>query len=530
MNAGLMDQFFAPVSTDLIDTLVGEYRAQRIKIEQVQIAMENHGLGSVMQYFIQGNLSEHGNRSVPDVTTLLKIDGAIKALNSAYWDRALRMTDVLDVMPQARRDEWYKQIREMKTPEFTDESVRATLSDMLTSRAKFLAERVDGIFRALSHEHLTNRPEGFGKRMILNNVLSEYGTWGTTQQGHINDLRCVIAKFMGRDEPHYSATTEAVKAARRQTGEWFTLDGGALKLRVYMKGTGHLELHPDMAWRLNAILASLYPTAIPEQHRRPPARKAKDVPLMEKPLPFAVLGILAGMRDGVRHEQTGDYRNPIKYVPVRNSLASHYGSTEKHAAKQAAEVLAAIGGTFSDGLWRFDYPPRPVIDLIVTSGCIPDQKSHQFYPTPERLAVIAVGLAEIGEQDVCLEPSAGTGGLAEYMPTARTTCVEVSDLHCAVLKAKGFRVENADFLAVKRPHISPDRIVMNPPFDQGRWRAHLEHAAGLLSAGGRLVAILPEGAKNKADLLPGMKLQWHGPYANEFAGTSIAVVILVVDA
>jgi hypothetical protein len=35
----------------------------------------------------------------------------------------------------------------------------ARCSDLLAQRGKFLAARVDGIFRALSREHVTNRPE-----------------------------------------------------------------------------------------------------------------------------------------------------------------------------------------------------------------------------------------------------------------------------------------------------------------------------------------------------------------------------------
>lgn len=69
---------------------------------------------------------------------------------------------------------------------------------------------------------------------------------------------------------------------------------------------------------------------------------------------------------------------------------------------------------------------------------------------------------------------------------------------------------------------------MNPPFDQGRWQAHLEHAAGLLRDGGRLVAILPESAR-RADPLPGWRCAWHGPFANAFPGASVSVVILVAE-
>lgn len=522
--SAIVDTFFAPVSTDLLDTLVAEYRLQRQKIEQVCSALGNHGLGSVISHFIAGNSHQSDRHHVPSSEKLFQRDGAIKSLNSTYWDKALRLTDVLDVMPQARRDEWHKSIREMTTPEFSDESVRATLADMLASRSRFLAERVDGIFRALSREHVTNRPEGFGKRMILSCVTNEYGMSSGTQQGHINDLRCVIAKFMGRDEPHWGATGQAVAAAKRQTGEWFTLDGGALKLRVYLKGTGHLEIHPDMAWRLNAILASLYPQAIPEQHRKPPVKKPKEVELMDNLLPWAVLNALSEMKQGVRTEETGNWQNRFRYIPVHNSLEFR-NAPDRHVREQAETVIAAIGGTKDGRLYRFSYPPQPVIDLIVTSGCIPDYKSHQFYPTPEALGRRAVELAQVGPDHTCLEPSAGIGSLAELMPVARTACVEVSELHCEVLRAKGFTVHCRDFLSTTGRF---DRIVMNPPFDQGRWRAHLEHAATQLKAGGRLVAILPSGARNQ-DLLPGMKIQWHGPFDNQFPGASVSVVILVAE-
>lgn len=534
MTAFICDeQFFAPVSSDLLDTLVGEYRLQRQKIEQVHAALTDHGLGTVITHFVAGNCHESDRHHVPSSEKLFQRAGAIKSLNSHYWDKALRMTDVLDVMPQARRDEWHKSIREMTAPEFEEESVRATLADLLASRAKFLAERVDGIFRSLSREHVTNRPEGFGKRMILNSVTNEYGLSSGTQQGHINDLRCVIAKFMGREEPHWGATGQVVAAAKRQSGEWFTLDGGALKLRVYLKGTGHLEIHPDMAWRLNAMLASIYPQAIPEQHRQPPKRKPKEVELVQKLLPFKVLDLLASMKQGYRIEKnTGSdsRRRDYNHVAVHNSLKFDHWSSDKHIGEQASAVLQSIGGVWDQehSFYRFDYPPQPVIDLIVTSGSVPDQKSHQFYPTPEALARKAIELAELEGARYILEPSAGIGNLLQFMPKG-SQAIEISELHCEVLRQRfGGGIIQGDFLKMG-PCPGHDRIVMNPPFDRGQWRAHLEHAATFLLPTGRLVAILPEGARNTRDLLPGFKLEWHGPFENQFPGASVSVVILVTE-
>lgn len=47
----------------------------------------------------------------------------------------------------------------------------------------------------------------------------------------------------------------------------------------------------------------------------------------------------------------------------------------------------------------------------------------------------------------------------------------------------------------------------------------------MLADDGRLVAILPSGARNK-DVLPGWNVEWSKVFDNEFAGTSVSVVIL----
>lgn len=531
-----IDDFFAPMASDLVDSLIGEYDATRKRLENMASSVSSEACRGVLHYFVEGNAKEQRHSMPTTVDALFRVEGAIAQLNADFWNRALRLTDVLDYMPQKRRDEWFEQIRNPEgrkankysgetdlpaLPEFEEATVRSTLAGLLHNRAQFLAERVDGIFRALSRAHVTNQPQGFGKRMIIANVF------GYQTHGHINDLRCVIAKFMGRDEPKHGATDPVIKAARRQNGQWMNVDGGALRIRVYGGvGTAHLEVHPDMAWRLNAILASLYPLAIPAEFRTKPkrARKIKDFELFDRPLPFAVVQLLAEMRE-VRERIEPSW--PEQYRNVPNAREFGYGDKDKAALAEAEKVLMAIGAVKAGRHWQFDYDPTEVLDQVVCSGCIPDQKSHQFYPTPASVAEKAIELAAIGPDHTCLEPSAGQGGLADLMPMDATTCIEISELHCKILEAKGHKVVEADFLKVAGLGRF-DRIVMNPPFSEGRWQAHLQHAAGLLSDGGRLVAILPSSAKGK-DLLPGFTHEWSLSYANEFAGTSVSVVILAAQ-
>jgi hypothetical protein len=549
VEAFVAEDFFAPAPTDLIDSLVARYQFERKRIGEVAEFSRGDVCRAVLHYFLKGNATEDRGRISMEMsaTQLFCESGAVASLNATYWQEALNLTDVYDAMPQDRRNQWSEQIRnpqgvkknrssdEWETPplpDFEDKTVRATLMDLLGKRTQFLAERVDGIFRALSGEHVTNSPAAFGKRMIIAYLFNSYDTANHDRIGYINDLRCVIAKFMGRDEPAWYASSEVVRVARRdRRGEWVTLDGGALRLRAYKCGTAHLEVHPDMAWRLNQILAHLYPMAIPPEFRTKPKRKTKGFTMMGRPLPFAVIELLSSLKE----EPTTLYRDrwtPPKPGRTQNPNAKRFdyrSDVDKAVRAEAERVIEYIGGvkmTQGGGDWfEFDYNADAVISEIVCSGCIPDQRAHQFYPTPANVAEAAVEMAQIGSTDECLEPSAGTGNLADLMPKGRTYCVEISNLHSEILRAKGYQVATMDFLQFRGSY---DRIVMNPPFSEGRWQAHIEHAATLLNDGGRLVAIVPASARGK-DVLPGFSITWSDVMNNEFANTSIAVAVMTAE-
>lgn len=524
--------FFAPVSRDTVEELIKACARDREKIESIA-GMAKGFFGNCLEHFRVGNFSDVDRRPTrTSVEEMFAAEGALKHLYASYWQRALALTDVYDHMPQARRDEWNNSIRAMETPEFSGENVIPTLRDLLISRERFLGERVDGIFRNLSGEHVTNSPAGFRQRMIIAHLVTAYGSTNDDRVGYINDLRCVIARLMGRDQPKWYSSSKIVEMARTERrGEWVTIDGGALRLRAYKCGTAHIEVDEDLAWRLNAILATLHPSAIPSEFLEKPKKKAKTFRLIGRPLPFSVLDVLAEMRPAQRFWKEG-YRD--RSAPIPNTLRLPYGDLEKTIVAEVEKVCEALGGVkviagSSYEYFEFDYSPYRVIGEVLASGCLPDQKSHQFYPTPESLARRAVEAAQIGPHDTVLEPSAGQGHIAGLLPPDRTTCVEISGLHCKILRAKGLKTAERDFIEwAAEQHAAGtryDRIVANPPFSDGRARMHLEAASGLLMPGGRLVAILPASFSGKP-APAGWVYEWSKPIENEFADTSISVVML----
>jgi hypothetical protein len=515
--AETLDQLFEPVPLETIAGLLTEHAERLGDIDRV-VEFFSGALHSILPYFIDGNCETERRYSAEVLARdLFKRDGAMAALNAAFWSRAMGLTDIYDSMPQKRRDEWNADIEHHKTPPFDPTTVMATLKGLLAMRKKYFSERVDGVFEVLSPDHKTNKASGFNKRLIINYVWNGWMV-DSSRAGYINDLRSVIARFMGRDEPNAWRSTEPmIKAALEQRGSWLAVDGGAMRIRCYKKGTAHIEIHPEIVWRLNNVLASLHPSAIASEHMVRPTRQPKGFELFGRPLPFKVLEVLHHMEVRRSTKREGEWTLTRSY---------HDKDLGKVVLAEAGRVVEGFGGVSqgkSTECWTIDYDPKEVIQSIVVTGCVPDHVAHQYYPTPPELAARVVAAAEIGENHECLEPSAGQGALADLMPLDRTICVEVSALHCAILRAKKHRVAKADFLKWK-PRKRFDRCAMNPPFSEGRWVRHLEHAASLMGQDGRIVAVLPASARNRKGLLPGWNLSWSEKI--EFPGTSIEVVVL----
>lgn len=519
---------FLPSTHDLVDNLIVEYNKIKARIEELSTTVVDGLNSTAIKYFLSA-YGESQRKTPPNMEDLFDTKTAVAYLNSTYWKKTFDLTDLKDCMPAHVRKEWDSQINAKQCPEFDESVVRATMQEMMNNRYRFFCERVDGVFRALSGDHVTNRPEGFSKRMIF---------WVNQKSDEIHDLRHIIAKIQGYERlPTEYETKKIIDIAYQHTGQWVTIDGGALRIRTYLKGTCHFEVNPDLAFKLNIILASLYPMAIPSEFREKPKKQLKDFKLFSDVLPFEVTSLLLQL-ESVKHTP---YRNSNREIvqPVTTNSNSfrlplyYIDNNNKALIERVYNVLERLGGIRKQkGLtwFEFDYNAKPIINEVAVSGIIPDIKAHQFYPTPDELSEEAARRAsEKGKGGKWFEPSAGIGHLADACKEFADSldCVEISALHCEILKTKGYNVLQADFLSIP-PKPEYNRIVMNPPFSEGRWQAHVTHAANFLAEQGRLVAILPASAKDKF-FLPGFICQYSEIYDNKFEGTGINVVILVAD-
>lgn len=184
-----------------------------------------------------------------------------------------------------------------------------------------------------------------------------------------------------------------------------------------------------------------------------------------------------------------------------------------------SEAVAALRGALAAGV------------QVVTAPTL--------FPTPAELAGRMVELAAIQAGQRLLEPSAGTGALLDAarqaVPGAITTAVEFDYRLADRLRARFDDVRQADFLQCGQELGQFDRVLMNPPFNDGADIAHIKHAYSMLKPGGVLVAICANGPRQNAQLRPLAEAtggSWEtlpvGSFLN--AGTNVNTAMLVIRA
>ncbi|CAM3072674.1 MULTISPECIES: strawberry notch-like NTP hydrolase domain-containing protein [Sphingomonas] len=193
-----------------------------------------------------------------------------------------------------------------------------------------------------------------------------------------------------------------------------------------------------------------------------------------------------------------------------------YGSTpasgdwsirDAYDVLELGQVLFLSGSTLPDAApAQLALVAAMVARLPVHSVRSEKQIDLQQFSTPASIALIATRLAGIGERDVVLEPSAGTGLLAIFARRAQARLIlnEIDPwrrtmLAAAYPDARIFGHDGEVIDDLLPVDLVPDVILINPPFSRSEGRGrdrvaglrHLRSALTRLRQGGRCVAILP---------------------------------------
>lgn len=169
----------------------------------------------------------------------------------------------------------------------------------------------------------------------------------------------------------------------------------------------------------------------------------------------------------------------LKKVRVEGNLLYIDEQLDRKTYSAVNKILKDIGGKWSSakGATVFNDNVEEIIcDIINTGEFISEKKQYQFFPTPEKLVKEILKEVEIKPEWNCLEPSAGTGNIAKFLPNC--DCIELNPNNRKHLHDNGFNLIHDDFMTFV-PAKKYNAIVMNPPFEKHQDIRHVTKAIGL---------------------------------------------------
>lgn len=486
-----------------VEVLVENYQKRKIKLAETVLMLKQ--LDSTSKH-----LMEVLGAEFKPAINLEKLEHLLKVES---WNTVFVRSNIVNYLDADKRAEWKSKLYVNKDnvadlPEFTLDNVTETIKGWYADRENMFMDRVDLVFRSLSKKHVTNQPEGFSKKLIFTNGCesnwsNDYNiTWQTDEK--LYDLECLICMLTNRPLPERSNTY------RRQSlslGMKHSFLGDSYQLQVFKSGTIHIWIQPSIALELNIWLAKKYPSAIPSQHR------VKSETFKEYTYHYDCLSSC-----------------DVKFL---ERIISGYGTWDCH--KDVIQRFVYFTGCTAEDINK----PSREIDLnliklarLVLRNGYPNVKDHQFYPTPKTITEdVAEYLGDrVENTDLkILEPSAGTGKLAQLFTKYQVTCVEVNSFFAESLQYLGFsNVHNTDFMKFKSDE-KFDIIAMNPPYSEKRLENHLEKALTLLADEGELILIAPTGKKSKIEVIAqGYTVEEVKKHVNEFEETAISTSIFSI--
>jgi phospholipid N-methyltransferase len=164
-----------------------------------------------------------------------------------------------------------------------------------------------------------------------------------------------------------------------------------------------------------------------------------------------------------------------------------------------------------------------------------------YFPTPASVVDVMLDRARIAAGMRVLEPSAGSGNIADEIlstvPTVEMDVIEPVLKLQEILRLKGHKIIASDLHDASGTMY--DRIVMNPPFEKQQDIDHVRKAFSLLRSGGILVSIMSPSFEFRSDRKSADFREWLKSVDSEIeelpdgsfktSGTGVSTRLVVIE-
>lgn len=201
-------------------------------------------------------LTEKADKAMPAVT---------RSIDSSIWRDLMLKSGMMVLMDAEARDQWHKNLEEGDLPAISEANILSTFEQLHLNKMDVFERGIINVFKGLSWDYKTNSPCSFGKKIIINNLVT-HNRWGFSlnwgwRRDQLADLERMLFLLDGKSIPDNRGDIsirlmEHIRdnpAKNAYEDEYFSI-------RYFQKGTAHLTFKRlELIEMMNDIIAKHYP-------------------------------------------------------------------------------------------------------------------------------------------------------------------------------------------------------------------------------------------------------------------------------
>ena len=201
-------------------------------------------------------LTEKADKAMPAVT---------RNIDSSIWRDLMLKSGMMVLMDAEARDQWHKNLEEGDLPAISEANILSTFEQLHLNKMDVFERGIINVFKGLSWDYKTNSPCSFGKKIIINNLVT-HNRWGFSlnwgwRRDQLADLERMLFLLDGKPIPdnrgdisvRFMEHIRDNPAKNAYEDEYFSI-------RYFQKGTAHLTFKRlELIEMINDIIAKHYP-------------------------------------------------------------------------------------------------------------------------------------------------------------------------------------------------------------------------------------------------------------------------------
>ncbi|EPG4961458.1 TPA: DUF4942 domain-containing protein [Citrobacter amalonaticus] len=201
-------------------------------------------------------LTEKADKAMPAVT---------RNIDRSIWRDLMLKSGMMALMDAQARDQWHKNLEEGDLPAISEANILSTFEQLHLNKMDVFERGMINVFKGLSWDYKTNSPCSFGKKIIVNNLVT-HNRWGFSlnwgwRRDQLADLERMLFLLDGKSIPDNRGdiSTRLMEHIRDNPAK-DVYEDELFRICYFKKGTAHITFKRyDLTEKMNDIVAKHYP-------------------------------------------------------------------------------------------------------------------------------------------------------------------------------------------------------------------------------------------------------------------------------